>query len=98
MFVLGLLDQFYYRVVHVYFEHVPYLLLEDFIHHPLISGARIPQPERHDIVHVIGVFGHESRVFPIIFAHGDLIVAGVSVHEGQQLVAGGILHQFVNIG
>lgn len=79
--VLAFFGWIYDHVIHVNFKHVYYFVLEDFIHHHLVSGACIPQTESHDVVHVVGALGHEHRVFSVFFIHGNPVVTGVGIHE-----------------
>ncbi|CAL9025497.1 unnamed protein product, partial [Prunus brigantina] len=83
------LDQ---HVVHVDFHSFADLLLEDFIHEPLVGCSGVLQPKGHDLV-VVGPPLDDERGFRlVILMHQDLVMAGVGIHEVEQLIARSGIH------
>ena len=74
------------------------LLLEDFVHQSLIGCARILETERHDPVTVKAMISDESCLFFVFQRHSNLIIAGERIHEGEELMARGRVHQLIDSG
>ena len=79
--MVGVGSRFDDHVVHVYFEHVSYLVAEDFIHHSLVRRPCVFQTEEHYVVVVIARAGDESNAMLVAHCQLDLIIARVGVHK-----------------
>ncbi|CAL9000815.1 unnamed protein product, partial [Prunus brigantina] len=80
------------HVVHIDLHSFADLLLDDFIHEPLIGCSNVLQPKGHDLVAVGPSLDDERSFRLVILVHQDLVIAGVGVHEAEQLIARSGIH------
>jgi hypothetical protein len=64
------------------------LVVEDLCHRPLVGGTRIFEPERHDLVAIDANRRAEGCVLFVFWRHFDLIIARITVHEGEDFIGG----------
>jgi hypothetical protein len=88
-----------YYVIDVDLHQLANQIMIDVIHGALVHGASILQPKGHDHVfeqsHRTGY--SECILVYVFWGHENLIVAGVSIHETQNLVASSHVDQrFLN--
>ena len=57
-------------------------------HHLLIGGSDILQAKRHYVVAIHPCRSNKRNVRPVERIHWDLIVAGISIEEGEKLMLG----------
>ncbi|CAL2237870.1 unnamed protein product [Prunus armeniaca] len=76
------------HIVYVDFHGYADLLLENFVHEPLVGCSGVLQPKGHDLVAVGPSLDDERGLHLVIIVHHNLIIAGVSIHEAEQLIAG----------
>src|SRR5262249_45447371 len=79
---------------HVHMHHV----MEYSRHSPLVCGSSILETKRHDYIAVNSPWCGERGFLLIFFSKADLIISRKSVHEGQHLVASGVVDQDINMG
>ena len=71
------------------------LLIEAHLDSPLISRPSVLKSEGHGGV-AIRTEGHDERCLDLVFfIEGDLVIAGVTVEEGEQFIAGGGVYNLV---
>src|ERR1043165_910365 len=63
----------------------------------MISGACVLQSERHDFVAESTPLCNESSLLHVFKSHFDLIVAGETIHEGENLMLSGVVNQNINM-
>src|ERR1051325_10953258 len=66
-------------------------------HGTLISGASVLQSERHDLVAESAPLCNKISLLHVFGSHFDLIVAGETIHEGENLVLSGVVNQNINM-
>lgn len=77
---------FHYHVVHAYFNISSNLLGKRLIHKSLICHPRFLQSKQHDLIAKEALACDKQSLLLVRFVKLNLIVAGESVYEGQQLV------------
>ncbi|KAI5323668.1 hypothetical protein L3X38_032740 [Prunus dulcis] len=87
------LDQ---HVIHIDFHNFANLLLEDFIHEPLVGCSGVLQPKGHDLVAVGPSLNDERSFCLVVLMHYDLVIARVGIHEAEQLITRCGIHELVN--
>ena len=88
---LGLGD----HIIDVSFDVAADLLIEAHLDSPLISRPDVLESEGHGGV-AIRTEGHdERRLDSVFFLEGDLVIAGVTVKEGEQFAVGGGVYNLV---
>ncbi|KAI5335189.1 hypothetical protein L3X38_025322 [Prunus dulcis] len=86
--VVSMLGGFDQHIIHVDFHGSADLRLENLIHKPLVGCSNILQPKRYDHVAVGPSLEDERGLCLVIIVYHNLIIAGVGIHEAEQLVAG----------
>ncbi|KAI5321605.1 hypothetical protein L3X38_030676 [Prunus dulcis] len=89
-------EGFNQHVVYLDFHGFADLLIENFIHEPLVGCSDVLQPKGHYLVAVSPSLDDEKGLRLVILVHQDLIIAGVGVHEAEQLIAGSCIHKLVD--
>ena len=79
--MLGHTHAFDQHVVHICHHISVELCFENFVHHPLIGGIDIFQPEGYYFITVSPSVGDEARLFLIFHGHSDLIISQEGIHE-----------------
>lgn len=65
-------------------------------HASLVRSSCVLQTKRHRDIAECAKGGDESGGMLVGFLHGYLVVTGVCVHEGKELVSSGRVHNLVN--
>ena len=86
----------HHDVVHVYVDIAAELRQQAFLHAALEGGAGVLQAERHGDVAIRPKGRDEGRLQGVGRVQLDLVVAGVSVQEGQELTPGGRVDDLVD--
>ena len=81
MFLSGF--AFNHDIVNVYLHCAADQRFEDLRHQSLRSGANVFESERHDFVAIKTVWGYEGCLLFVGGGHGDLVVSGEGVQEGE---------------
>src|ERR1051325_1645028 len=71
-------------------------VMEQCHHSTLISGACILQSERHNFVAESTPLCNKSSLLHVFGSHFNLIITGETIHEGEDLVLGGVVNQNIN--
>ena len=88
---LGLDD----HVIDVSFDIMADLLVEAHLDGPLIGRPDVLESEGHGGV-AVRTKGHDERRLDLVFFHeGDLMIAEVTIEEGEQFTAGGGVYNLV---
>ena len=95
--VVGSVEAFDYHIINIGLHISPKLPFEDPVDQPLESGTGILQAEGHHLVTIQTFVGDKGRLLLILRIHSNLVVAGESIHETQQLVAGSSVDQLINL-
>src|ERR1044072_3387867 len=66
-------------------------------HGTLISGARVLQSERHNLVAESTPLCNESSLLHVFRSHFDLIVIEETIHEGENFVLSSVVNQDINM-
>src|ERR1051325_5342854 len=66
-------------------------------HSTLISGARVLQSERHNLVTKSAPLCNKSSLLHVFGSHFNLIVTGETIHEGENFMLSGIVNQNINM-
>ena len=74
-------------VVNIDLDVSPNLLSETVLHHSLVGGTRVLEPEGHCCVTVDAERRDECCFVFVFFLHLDLVVARIGIQEGQALTA-----------
>ena len=88
---LGLDD----HIVNVSFDVAADLLIEAHLDGPLIGRPGVLESEGHGGVAVCTEGRDERRLDLVFFLEGNLVIAGVTVEEEEQFVAGGGVYNLV---
>jgi hypothetical protein len=75
------------HVIHIGFDVLVELPLEEGLDSSLIGGAGVLQPEGHGRVVVCAKRGDERGLLLVFFLDRDLVVPGVAVEEAEQVAA-----------
>ena len=86
----------HHDVVHVHVDIAAELRQQAFLHAALEGGAGVLQAERHGDVAIRPKGRDEGRLQGVGWVQLDLVVAGVSVQEGQELAPGGRVDDLVD--
>ena len=70
-------------------------MIEAHLDSPLISRPNVLEFEGHGGVAIRTEGGDERRLDLIFFLEGDLVIAGVTVKEGEQFAAGSGVYNLV---
>ena len=87
-----------HHIVDVYFHSVAELLFEHGGDQSLVGCHCILQPKRHNFVAVGSSWGEECSFVLVIWMHGDLMVASVSIEEAHALMACRRIDKLVDSG
>src|ERR1051325_3759201 len=66
-------------------------------HSTLISGARVLQSERHNLVAESAPLCSKSSLLHVFRSYFDLILTGETIHEGENLMLSGVVNQNINV-
>ena len=86
----------HHDVVHVHVDVAAELRQQAFLHAALEGGASFLQAEQHGDVAICPKGHDEGRLQGIGRVQLDLVVAGVSVQEGEELAPGGRVDDLVD--
>ena len=87
-----------HHVIDVYFHSVAELLFEHGGDQSLVGCPRILQPKRHNFVAVGSSWGEECSFVLVLWMHGDLMVASVSIKEAHTLMAYRHIYKLIDSG
>ena len=76
------------HVIYIHLHRHSYFLLEHPVYQPLISSSRILEPKGHHTIVIGSLPCNERGLFLVIWIHADLVVAGESIHETEEFMAG----------
>ena len=88
---LGLDD----HIIDVCFDVVAYLLIEAHLDGPLVGHLGIFESEVHGGIAIHTKRHDERRLDLVVFLEGYLVIAGVTIEEGEQFVAGGGVYNLI---
>ena len=89
---------FYHNIIDIDFYSSTDQGFEDLCHQPLVSGASILEPKQHDLVAIQSLWRHEGSLFFIWLEHGNLMVPGECVYEGEYSMPGSGLNYLIYSG
>ena len=75
------------NIIHVDLDDASDLLSETILHHALVHGTRVLEPEGHDCVAVDTVRCDEGILVFVFFSHLYLVVTRVGIQEGEALAS-----------
>ena len=84
MFFFGFDD----NIVDIFLNILTNLVMQAFLHAPLICHTYISQTEWHSDIAISPVRGNESSLYLIIGVQWDLVKTRVTIKERQQLASG----------
>jgi hypothetical protein len=82
--MVGSLHAFYQHIVDVDFNISADLVLEHFVHQPLISGSSILQPKGHHSVTIETSISHKSGFLLVYLIHVYLVESTNRVHPRER--------------
>lgn len=71
---------------------------EYLCHQSLVSDASILEPKWHNLVAIQIVGRHEGCILLVWWDHGDLVVSGECIYEGEHSVSSSGIHYLIYLG
>ena len=84
------------HIIHIGFNIAMQLIVKVELNRSLICGSSVLQPKGHSLVSISSILGDERSLDMVIFLEGNLVVARVTIKEGEQGAADNRVNDLVN--
>ena len=89
---------FYHKIIDIDFYGSTDQRFEDLCHQPLISGSSILELKWHDLLPVQSARCYEGCLLFIWLEHGDLVVFGECIYEGEHFMSDSGVNYLIYLG